>query len=251
MDLEQEERERESHASKDINPGKIDTGLRYHEWNLGFKNFLSARMGIQGKLDYVIQKDKPSGWDIKTDAVNDNERCIYRTHLTGNDYQADNASIWQLIKEAVLKIDVWMHVKTFDSVQNGRGAIATLGSYYEGEGKSTKQRTLVQTELKTSHYRNEYAFPFAKFATKLKRAYTVLEAHSYAFTDSKKVETLYEKLQVTNLQWFKIAKSSMLDNHRNNFEQAVTYKSQKVTEIFSEAILDSNTIRGSNATSMK
>eukprot|EP00957_Ditylum_brightwellii_P102611 7820756-Ditylum_brightwellii.AAC.1 len=182
-------------------------------------------MGIQGKLDHMIQKDKPAGWDVKTGAVNENERCIYRTHLTGNKYQTENVSIWQLIKEAVLKIDVWMHVETIDSVQNGRGTMTALQSYYEGEGKSTKQKTLAQTALKTLHYRNEYMFLFAKFATKLKRAYMVLEAHSYAFTDSQKVETLYEKLQVTNSERFEIAKLSMLDNHRNKFEQAVTYMS--------------------------
>eukprot|EP00957_Ditylum_brightwellii_P141340 10769500-Ditylum_brightwellii.AAC.1 len=65
-------------------------------------------MGIQEKLDHVIQKDKPAGWDVKTDAVNDNERCIYRTCLTQNEYQADNVSIWQLIKAVVLKTDAWI-----------------------------------------------------------------------------------------------------------------------------------------------
>eukprot|EP00957_Ditylum_brightwellii_P034767 2634985-Ditylum_brightwellii.AAC.1 len=99
-------------------------------------------MGIQGKLDHVIQKDKPAGWDVKTNAVYDNEKHIYRTCFTGNEYQADNVSIWLLIKEAVLKTDAYMHLEAFDSVQNGRGVVVALQSYYEGGGKSTTQKHL-------------------------------------------------------------------------------------------------------------
>lgn len=54
---------------------------------------------------------------------------------------------------------------------------------------------------------------------------------------------MHSKMNVQNSPVFTIAKSTMLDQHRNNFKDAVTYMSQTVTEIFPDAILSSNTTR--------
>eukprot|EP00957_Ditylum_brightwellii_P176594 13450037-Ditylum_brightwellii.AAC.1 len=61
IDLEKHKRDQDS--SKEINLRKIDTGLGYYDWSLGFENYVSAKHGVQGKLDYVVCRDKPIGWN--------------------------------------------------------------------------------------------------------------------------------------------------------------------------------------------
>ena len=236
MDLEEEGKSGDD--SKAVNPGKIELGLEYFDWILGFENFLSAKMGIQGKLDYVIRRDKPAGWDVEVDATNDNERRVYRTRLTGVEFDTDNETVWHLLKDAVLTTDAWTHIETYEGTNNGRGAMVSLRDFYEGVGEASKRKTLAEAEISNLHYKSEHLYSFARFATKMKRAYTVLERHGYVFTDEQKVSKLHEKCGVTNSSAFDIAKRFMMDHYRNDFDGAITYMTRKFTEIFPNAIVD-------------
>ena len=54
---------------------KIETGLKWHDWDTKFKNFLAARVGYDGiPLDYVVQHEKPAGWDPWHDAKNEHKQ---------------------------------------------------------------------------------------------------------------------------------------------------------------------------------
>jgi hypothetical protein len=89
--------------------------------------------------------------------------------------------------------------------------------------------------LSTTIYRNEFAYSFEKFATRMKTAFTVLEKHGEPYAETAKVKMLHDHIQVPGNNLIQIAKSQLLDQHGTSFSAAVSYMSRKVAEIFPEA----------------
>jgi hypothetical protein len=118
---------------------------------------------------------------------------------------------------------------------SGRSAMNALRLHYEGEGEVNKRIGVARATLSTTIYRNEFAYSFEKFATRMKTAFTVLEKHGEPYAETAKVKMVHDRIQVPGNNLIQIAKSQLLDQHGASFSAAVSYMSRKVAEIFPEA----------------
>lgn len=233
--MEIESIERENEATSDIKPTTIEIGLGWYEWEKGFVNVLATRRGVQGKLDYVVRRDKGPDWDVVNDAVDDDERRRYRLLLQGPEYISDNKSVFHILQSVTLGTEAYAHVQKHEASQDGRGAMADLRSFYEGEGEKTKRKAEAEKRLDKSsglHYRgDENKFPFSKYATELKRVYQTLEECGIPHVQSQMVNRLHDGIRCTN-NVIQIAMINMKDQYKDDFEGAINYMSAKVTDVF-------------------
>ena len=111
-----------------------------------------------------------------------------------------------------------------------------LRTHYEGDGEVSKRITLAEESIKEAHYKNEATYPFEKYATRLKQAYTTLEKHGQGIIPQRQVKTLCDGIQVPNSVEMTVAKQHMLDSLRTDFTAAVNYMSLKIAETFPAAV---------------
>jgi hypothetical protein len=220
----------------ELEPGSVETGMDWYTWDEKFENYLAAHIGSATvPLDYVVRRDQALGWDPATDARNDHERRKYQMALAGPEFTEDDKAVYLKLKGFCLDTPAWEWIREYDGQMSGRNAMIALRLHYGGEGEVNKRIGVARATLSTTIYRNEFAYSFEKFATRMKTAFTVLEKHGEPYAETAKVKMLHDRIQVPGYNLIQIAKSQLLDQHGTSFSAAVSYMSRKVAEIFPEA----------------
>lgn len=162
-------------------PSKLQTTIAgWVQWELSFMNYLQGVKGVQKvPLTYVIRKDIPNDYTHP----NEQSELMYQIPLNGPLFDADNASVYRILKSCITGTDAWEWLKEFDQKQDGRLSMQQLRLHYDGPSAVGKRIAMANQQIKELHYKSEQAFPFETFITKLNGAYQALadngEAKNY------------------------------------------------------------------------
>jgi hypothetical protein len=142
-----------------------------------------------------------------------------------------------LIQLAVLQTlaETWI----YDAVagRDGRLAMRSLRSHYEGEAELDVRATKAQQTLDTLTYTSEKNMPFEKMITMLNKAYNVLKKQGQEFTDKSKVEQLVKRIKNPGRDiQISVAIETMMTQHRNDYTAATQYVTSRMAQINSANI---------------
>ena len=124
--------------TKDLNPGKIDTGGGWFQW---CERAESALIAIEGKsqegpLYRVIRPDQDAGWV----APNPTIQLSYDLSLAGIGFDQDNRQVWQFIQRWTIHDPIYNWLKSFELTEDGRGAWLALKAQMEGKAAKMPER---------------------------------------------------------------------------------------------------------------
>lgn len=140
---------------------------------------------------YVIQPDKPAGWDPVIDAINDYEWLMYQFPLHGIACEQDNKTVFSSIQLAVVHSQAKTWIYDHVPGRDGHGAMQeALHNHYEGGAELDVQALKAQQVLDMLVYSNEKLMMFKAMITKLNKAYNALKWQRQEFTEKSKVEQL-------------------------------------------------------------
>lgn len=192
MDIEKQTKDKTS----DIEAPKKLIVAKWRDGYLGLMNFLRSKRSADGKrmLDYVVRRDVPPGW-VPLDR---DDRLVYGSPLEGANYDADNTSVFQIIKQWTLNTQAFTWVRPFDRNQDGRAAINALRAHYDGPGEVAKNLAKAEAELKTIHYKGEQSFSFEGYINKLNEIYFAFAEAKQPIFEDQKVKYMCEKINSSN-----------------------------------------------------
>jgi hypothetical protein len=212
---------------------KITTDSDWFTWHEGLENYFGQILGVVGyPILYVIRRDKPAGWDPTTDAETDEEMIMYQLKLNGPEYNADNRTVWQKLKELTQGAEAFEWIRKYERKTDGRSAMIALRSHCEGEDFKTRRITEAERRIKTEKYENEYNYSFDQYSTALQSAYTILEHYEQTIPDRLKVKRLIEGISVSNHSGMLVAIQICQDTYPDNFMSACNYLATKVATFF-------------------
>lgn len=216
-------------------PGPVETGHKWVAWEILFENYIASLRGAsQIPLDYVIRRTMPAAWT----ATSAHDILKYQAIQTGTAWNADNITVFRVLKSCCMNTPAWEWISQHDSTQSGQAATASLRLHYEGAGESNKRVTWAQAELEGAHYKSEFTWAFEKFATSLQRSYAILAINGEVHNDREKVRVMLKKMEVPNNPGVEAVKRICSNAHGDNFLDAVTYLSSEITNLFPEAQLE-------------
>jgi hypothetical protein len=91
--------------------------------------------------------------------------------LVGPEFTEDDKAVYLKLKGFCLDTPAWEWIREYDGQMSGRSAMNALRLHYEGEGEVNKRIGVARATLSTTVYRNEFAYSFEKFATRMKTVF--------------------------------------------------------------------------------
>ena len=145
--------------------------------------------------------------------------------LTGENFKRDNKLVYQMLKWACIKSDAWTWIQSFDRAADGRKAWLALVGHYDGTGELNKRVERAKEELSHLHYKDEKAFPFEKYVTKLKENFFVMEKDKHKeLTGKQQVDVLLRGIRSTHTN-IVAAKTNIFQSYCANFDKAAEFLS--------------------------
>ena len=212
----------------------------WDDWEPTFVNYLKTLKGASGvPLDYVIRSDELTPQDFEQD--DSRNRLIYGVALEGRVFDVDNMRVAHEIT-ALMGPETLPWVEPHED--DGRNMMQALRDHYDGPGEVSKRYNKAKDELKGIHYASEGAFPFSLYVSKLKKIFRIYEKAGRPYTGAQQVETMLDGIRPKELE---PAKEIALKDHRDDFESAANYLSERVSSLFANAVRRRETRRGTNA----
>ena len=121
-------------------------------------------------------------------------QIIYQEGLVGNRFTRYLKEVIDIIKELTLGTDaeIWIEVKCT------RKAMQELQAHYDVTPEGSRRKQFYREDLKKIFYKNETNFKFAKYVTKLKGIFNVLEKYGVPLYEEKIVENLLDQIMSSN-----------------------------------------------------
>ena len=235
MNLAEEEKDK---VTDQLYPEKFDP-KKYKVWAISMENYLDATKGYNGvPLSYVIRPD-----DVQVnEATSRHERLIWSAPHTGVAYQEDNRTVYRVYKDRLTGTLGWTW---FEQAENGNGRQAhqLLRDHYQGDGEVSRLAAEADAKLKALHYKNEAAFPFERYISKMKDCFDDLRDNQDPRSGRSKVNTMLNGMISTDPQ-IAALKMVIRDRYPVNFEQASGHAAQQIASIYPAAGLQDNKKRG-------
>ena len=159
-------------------------------------------------------------------------------------FDKDSKTVFSLLKQSLIGTPAWSWVRHLDQSQDGRKAMRALNDHYKGQDSIDKRVTLAQGVISMSgsssvFYNDEHVFTFESYITLLRQSFTTLDICGQTVAQEAMVTRLYDGIRVQNNNAEMIfAKKSMLEKHRKDFNDAATYMSGQVAQIFPPTALN-------------
>jgi hypothetical protein len=183
----------EEAAKKGQTPTKPDPLKAEKDWFKFWeklKNYLGwVRGAAKVPILYVV-----CDHDVVTEEIRDAE---YTTHtmkvsallrLSGEHFDVDNASVWEILKGLVIDGFGWSFVKRFDNSMNGREAISALRRQCEGMTSVKTRKNKAYASIANAVYRGiRKNFTFTQYVAIHQASHNELEDCNEAIPESKKV----------------------------------------------------------------
>ena len=107
-----------------------------------------------------------------------------------------------------------------------------IRNHYLSEGFNHKKMASASSTLKTLKYSGERHGKFETHCNSMVKAYNIQAKQGQTYLDDIKVKHLYDSIQVANNTEVHMAKALMLQQYKNNFKDACTYMTTRMSEIF-------------------
>jgi hypothetical protein len=219
-----------------VDPGKCQTDFGWDAWQIAFMNKLNATMGAaKVPLAYVVCAEIESA---TYEFEDEEEERMYQMPLNGENFKRDNKLVYNMLKSACIKTDAWTWIQDHDKSSNGRKAWLTLVGHYDGTGELNKRLERAKEEISRLHYKDEKAFPFERFVTKLKENFFILNKDKdEALTGKQQVDVMMKGIKSTDAS-IVAAKTDVYKDYRSDFAAATNFLSGLISNIHSAAQLD-------------
>jgi hypothetical protein len=159
-------------------PDPLKTEKDWFKFWEKLKNYLGrVRGAARLPLIYVAREH-----DDVTDEIRERE---YDTHtkeicdivlLSGQHYEVDNASVWEIIKGLVIDGFGWSFIKRYDKKMDGRAAIQALRRQCEGKTSIKTRKNKAYGSIGSAVYKGiRKQFTFAQYVTIHQTAHNELE----------------------------------------------------------------------------
>lgn len=224
----------ESKGRKDDEIVKIPDAFGWEtDWMLFYKllvNYLGTKLGCSNiPLEYVVRREDdvaPPG----TVFVTDHERLVASTPHTGSAFAEDNGKVWTVIKQLTLNGPAFAYIGSHERTRNGRGAIKSLISHYEGESNMSKTKQQAYDDMTNLVYSGERRnFTFETYVNRHSKAHMILAEYNETLAESKKVDDFLRGIQDPSTVML-AGKANVYGSSsmRNSFSEASNYLSNFV-----------------------
>ena len=193
-------------AKKDQVPTKPDALKAEKEWFKFWeklKNYLGRIRGAaKVPLSYVV-RDHEAVTDAMRDAVHEThaKKLTAILRLSGQHYDIDNESVWEIIKSLVIDGFGWSFVKRYDRTMDGRSAILALRRQCEGKTSIKTRKNKAYASIASSRYRGiRKQFTFAQYVAIHQAAHNELEDCNEPLPETKKVSDFLNGISDPSLE---------------------------------------------------
>jgi hypothetical protein len=187
----------------DLNIPKLLGSTNWVDFRDAFASKLSQYVGSRGfPLDYVINttaRHATRGNALLSEVdfidLDDSDEYIRLVTHFGQPFKADNAQVWNKLRNCLINTPPYNHIASFHTTKNGRGAWLALKEFYEGEDFQQRNRDRAFAKLNTTFYKGETnRFSFEKYVNIHKEAHKLLEDAGYnngrGMDDATKIQHL-------------------------------------------------------------
>ena len=205
----------------------------YKTWIKKVVNYLDSRKGKAGiPLSYVI---RPADAD-PDDAPDEYTRTLWAASFETDEYQEDNREVYHLFKDLLTKTD---GATRFEKVTDGDGRAAhlLLRDHYVGEAHDMRRAATATAKLEALFWKNESAFPFEKYLTRMNEAFKELEDADQPMYVQQKVQFLLKSMRCDDIQ-VQTTMGIVRDRYSHDFEGACMALSRTISSRF--ALADPN-----------
>ncbi len=153
-------------------------------------------------LIYVVRDH-----DEVTDEIRNRE---YETHtkeicavvlLSGQHYEVDNSSVWEIVKSLVIDGFGWSFIKQYDRRMDGRAAIQALRRQCEGKTSIKTQKNKAYSNIASAVYKRiRKQFTFAQYVAIHQAAHNELEDCGEPIPETKKVSDFLAGISDSSLE---------------------------------------------------
>ena len=196
----------EATPKKGQTPTKPDPLKSEKEWFKFWeklKNYLGRIRGAaKVPLSYVVRDH-----EVVTAAIRER---VYGSHaqmvtaiiqLSGQYYEVDNVSVWEIIKSLVIDGFGWSFVKKFDRAMDGRGAAKALRRQCEGKTSLKTRKNKAYASIASSNYRGiRKQFTFANYVAIHQAAHNELEDCNEPIPETKKASDFLAGISDSTLE---------------------------------------------------
>ena len=178
---------------------------------------------IRELVDIPDEDDDPPFGEIDTEYTSLRDEVAARASLAGNHFANDNASVFQLLNDAIVAhphVKAW--IKDYQRRRNGRDAWIAFRTHYRGQSEMETIQVQAEQRLDKLVYRGEKPrYNFETHVSNHRKAHNdFLKASGTPLQETVKVRKLTSSLQTAEL---KTAKSTIaaIETLRTNFDECV------------------------------
>lgn len=200
------------------------------DWQQSVVTYLKASKSIipEIPLFYVIRTEP---CPIPINQITPVDEIVYNAPHNGRAFDHDNREVHRIIDELTLGTDAADWIKAFKRSQDGRAAWNALVAHYDGPAEGDKRVAIARSNIQSAFYKNESTFSFEKYSTRLKRAFDTLRQYNQPKSNREEVEILLKNINTNNTQLTSCI-AICRDTHSNTFQDATTYLSTQIAQIF-------------------
>jgi hypothetical protein len=192
----------------DLDIPKLLGSTNWVDFRDAFTSKLSQHIGNRGfPIDYVVDNTTRNAThgnarltEVDYVDLDDNEEYIHLTVHFGQPYKADNAQVWNKLRNCMINTPPYNHIASYHARKDGRGAWLALKEFYEGEDFQQRNRDRAFAKLNTTFYKGETSrFNFEKYVNIHKEAHKLLEDAGYnegrGMDDATKIQHLKSNIR--------------------------------------------------------
>jgi hypothetical protein len=225
----------------DLDIPKLLGSTNWIDFRDAFMSKLSQHAGSRGfPIDYVLDgspRDATHGnarqEEVEYIDLDDNDEYLHLVTHFGQPYKADNAQVWNKLRNCMINTPPYNHIASFHQRKDGRGAWMALKEFYEGEDFQQRNRDRAFSKLNTTFYKGETnRFSFEKYVNIHKEAHKLLMDANYnegrGMDDATKIQ--YLKANIRSEAGLETALSQIRagGDMYNNFTRLVSFLTAEV-----------------------
>jgi hypothetical protein len=197
------------------------------------EDLLGKRLGAYGSpLSYLIREDvvPDDATDPGFGEPNAMAEMVRRTRHDGDQYEEDNMTLWNVVRQVTHGGPAWNWVKGYSATKNGRDAFFALKNHYMGRSFQKRNISQAETTLATSYYDGKSRnFTFEDYCRALNMAFLDLEEAGEGLTEERKVRILLENIRAPELL-MSVERVQGDPQYESSFEQAMYYLADQVNK---------------------
>ena len=211
-------------------PAKLTDVTQIREALENVKFYLLKKRGCRGHPLAYVTRDSPSVPAVSDDPgpgqPTYDEELVRRGPHGGSTFEADNQSVWALIRHVTHGGPGWAWVMQYSGTRNGRRAYLALKAHYLGDATQSRIRTHADTILAKTYFDGKSRnFSFEKYCEVLNKAIQDLQETGETVPMDRQVRILIQGIRDARLQ---SAVNTILSTPtlRNDFDKAINHMAQ-------------------------